>query len=60
MMAKTFLFACPHAFIVSERNPFLEKNGDAPKKLESLIEVLAASSGASLYPVYCDDTYAEQ
>jgi len=46
-MAKTVLLARPHPFIVTEMRPFLEQNGFASKKLESLAALPASAAGAS-------------
>ncbi|MFH2134483.1 MAG: hypothetical protein ABII81_04800 [Pseudomonadota bacterium] len=49
-MAKKVLLARPHAFIVSEMRPFLEKNGYQPSKLEDIGDIhpgkLGSFSGA--------------
>jgi hypothetical protein len=49
-MAKKVLLARPHAFIVAEMRPFLERTGYQPGKLESLDEMdqgkLGSFSGA--------------
>lgn len=49
-MAKKILLARPHAFIVAEMRPFLERSGYQPTRLESLDDMgpskLGAFSGA--------------
>lgn len=46
-MAKSVLLARPHPFIVSEMKPFLEENGYAVKKIESLVELKPNVAGVS-------------
>lgn len=49
-MSKKVLLARPHAFIVAEMRPFLERNGYQPVKLESIADMhpgkLGSFSGA--------------
>lgn len=46
-MAKNILLARPHPFIVSEMKPFLEQNGYAPKKLDTLGDIPTSVVGTS-------------
>lgn len=45
-MAKKVLLARPHAFIVSEMRPFLEKNGYQPSKLEDIGDIRPGKLGS--------------
>lgn len=46
-MLKTILLARPHPLIIAEMKPFLDHNGFATKKLDSIVSISASSEGVS-------------